>query len=100
AVDVEDGGQVGGGAGGRRGVGQRDADDGAAQARLELGGRALGDDPPVVDHRDAVGEAVGFLQVLGGEQQGRALGHQFGDDVPQVAAAGRVEPGGRFVEEQ
>ena len=35
--------------------------------------RALGDHPPVVDDRDAVGELVGLLEVLGGEQHRRAV---------------------------
>ena len=45
----------------------------AADAVLELVGRALGDHGADVDHRDAVGELVGLLQVLRGEQQRRAL---------------------------
>ena len=49
---------------------------------------------------DAVGEAVGLLQVLRREQHRGPVGDQLLDDVPQVAAAGRVEPGGRLVEEQ
>src|SRR5690606_20969860 len=35
-----------------------------------------------------------------GEQQGRAVGHELLDDLPEVVAAGRVEPGGGLVEEQ
>ena len=48
-------------------------DDLAAGARLELGSRALGDDPAVVEHRDAVGEPIGLLQVLGGQEHRRAV---------------------------
>ena len=47
--------------------------------RLELVGGALGDDPAVVDHGDVVGEPVGFLEVLGGEQHGGAAGDQVLD---------------------
>ncbi len=40
--------------------------------RLELGGGALGDDAPAVDHGDPVGQPVGLLEVLGGEEHGDA----------------------------
>ena len=60
----------------------------------------LGDRPAVVDDDDLVGEPVGLLQVLGGEQQRRAAADQLADDVPQVGAAAGVEAGGRLVEEQ
>ena len=43
-------------------------------------GRALGDDPAVVDDDDAVGQLVGFVQVLRREQHRRALGNQLADD--------------------
>ena len=40
---------------------------------LELGGRALGHDPPVVDDADAVREHVRLLEVLRGEEDGDAV---------------------------
>ena len=43
---------------------------------FNCGRRPLGDDPPVVDHDDVPGQPVGLLEVLGGEQHGRALGDQ------------------------
>ena len=46
------------------------------------------------------GQAVGLLEVLGGEQHGGALGHQVLDDAPQVLAALGVEPGRRLVQEE
>src|SRR5204862_2457229 len=42
----------------------------------------------------------GLRQVLRGQQDGRAVGHQVLDDPPQVYAAVGVEAGGRLVEEQ
>ena len=42
-----------------------------AEPRLQLGRGALGDHPAVVDDRDRVGEPVGLVQVLGGQQHGR-----------------------------
>ena len=63
-------------------------------------GRALGDDLPVVEHDQGVGQAVGLLEVLGGEQHGGPAADQLLDDLPQVVAALRVETGGRLVEEE
>ena len=71
-----------------------------ADRRLQLARRALGDHLAVVDHRDPVGELVGLVEVLGGEQDRRALGGERADDVPHLVAAARVEAGGRLVEEE
>ena len=54
----------------------------------------------MVEDHDVVGELVGLLEVLGGEQHRHAVGHQAAHDAPQLGAAARVEPGGRLVEEQ
>jgi hypothetical protein len=54
----------------------------------------------MVDDGDPVGDPVGLLQILGGQQHGGAGGDQLADQRPQVAAAGRVQPGGRLVQEQ
>ena len=67
---------------------------------LQLARRALGDHPAVVDDDDAVGQCVGLVEVLGGEQQRDALGDQVADDVPHALPAGGVEAGGRLVEEE
>src|SRR5207302_1224468 len=61
---------------------------------------AGGDDRPVVDDHDGVGQGVGLVEVLGGEQDGGAVGHEVADHVPHLLAAGGVEAGGRLVEEQ
>jgi hypothetical protein len=45
-----------------------DLDALAADLCLELVGRAVGNLPAVVDHHDVVGEAVGLLQILSGQQ--------------------------------
>ena len=77
-----------------------DLDALAADLRLQLVGGAAGDDPAVVDDGDAVGQLVGLFQVLGGEQEGRALAHPVADDLPHAEPAARVEPGRRLVEEE
>ena len=79
---------------------ESDLDHRRAHAVLELIAGALGDDPPVVDHRDPVGELVGLLEVLRGEQERHALAHELAHDGPDRDAAARVEARGRLVEEQ
>ena len=71
----------------------------AGDLALQLARGALGDQAAVVEYRDPVGELVGFLEVLGGEEHGDAAGHQAADDLPHGAAAARVKPGRRLVEE-
>ena len=68
---------------------------------LERGRRALGDDVPVVDDPDPVGEHVGLLEVLRGQEDGDAvLAGEPRDLVPESRAALDVEPGRRLVEEE
>jgi hypothetical protein len=73
---------------------------GPADLRLERGRRALGDDPAVGDDPDAVGELVGLLEVLGGEENGRAVAVERLDLAPDRLPAHRIEAGRRLVEEQ
>ena len=68
--------------------------------RLQLLRRPLGDDPAVVDDRQAVAQLVGLLEVLRGQEDGRALGVDAAHLVPDRQPRGRVEPGRRLVEEQ
>jgi hypothetical protein len=70
-----------------------------ADRGLELTRGALGDHPPPVDDRDAVGQLVGLLEVLGAEQDRRPLGRQRPGDLPHLVARPRVQAGGRLVEE-
>ena len=55
----------------------------------------------MVDDPDPVGEHVGLLEVLRGQEDGHAvLAREPGDLVPERAAALRVEAGRRLVEEE
>src|SRR5262249_12424768 len=54
----------------------------------------------VVDDHDPVGEFVRLVEILGGQQQGHAARDQLADHVPHPQPAGRVEAGGRLVQEQ
>ena len=72
-----------------------------ADLGLERGRRALRDDVAAVDDADAVGEDVGLLEVLGGEEDGDAvLVREPADLLPERGAALRVEACRGLVEEQ
>src|SRR5437763_1311298 len=63
--------------------------------------RARGDDVAVVDDPDAVGEYVGLVEILRGQEDGDAvLAGEPRDLGPERGAALRVEPGRRLVEEE
>ena len=61
--------------------------------------RALGDLDAAVDDRDPVGELVGLVEVLRGQQDRAAVADELADGVPHLTAGARVEAGGRLVEE-
>ena len=67
---------------------------------LELGGRAAGDHAAAVDDRDVVGQGVGLLEVLRGEQDRDAVGHELTHLLPQAQPRAGVEARGRFVEKE
>ena len=48
----------------------------------------------------AVAEPLGFFHVVGGEQDRAAAGAEALDQLPELAAGLRVEPGGRLVEKE
>ena len=68
---------------------------------LERVRRALGDDLAGVDDRDALRERIGFLEVLGcQEDRHTVLVGEAGHLVPERRPALDVEAGGRLVQEQ
>jgi hypothetical protein len=75
-------------------------EDHGAEPCLELGRGPDVDGSAVVDDHDLVGERVGFLQVLGGEQDRGAAADEGPDGVPKDEAAFQIQAGGRLVEEQ
>ncbi len=81
------------------GVGEPEVKAGFADRRLQVVGGAFSDDPPVIDDRDAVGELVGLVEVLRGEQHRRAGGHEPPDRRPHLGTGAGVEPGGGLIEE-
>ena len=72
AADVR-GAAVGRQLDGRAAVGEAQLHRRAADPRLQLLGGAPGDDPAAVEHRDRVGQSVGLLEVLGGEEDRHAF---------------------------
>ena len=81
-------------------VREREADGGGhlvAPAQRLRG--ALRHDVPGGDHRDPVGQVFRLVHVMGGEEDGLAELPQPGHDLPGRAAGGRVETGGRLVQE-
>jgi len=79
--------------------GQFHLQDLPADPVLELVPGSLRDHRPAVDDGDPVGQLIGFLQVLGGQQQRRPLA-QLAHDRPDLVAAARIQARGRLVEEQ
>src|SRR6187551_2740824 len=67
---------------------------------LKLARRADGDDDAVVDDGDAIAKAFGFLDVMGGHEDGALFRAKLLDQVANLEAYLRVEAGGRFVEEE
>ena len=68
-----------------------DVDPVATQRRLQRRRRVLGDHAPAVDDRDPVGELVGLLELLGGQQHGDAFVHQRTNRRPDLVAPARVQ---------
>ena len=76
-------------------------DDLVADPAFELARRPLGDDPTAVDDGDAVGEAVGLLEVLRCEEDGdTALAVEPPDLLPDGHSAHRVQARRGLVEEE
>ena len=74
----------------------------ALDALLQLGRRADGQDPAVVDDRDAVAQLVGLGHVVGG-QEDRPAGHgglPGEDQLTDGAGGGHVQAERRLVEEE
>jgi hypothetical protein len=70
------------------------------EGRNQLSGRAERDHPAMVHDRDAVAEALRLFHIVSGEQNGPAVRLEALDQLPELAAGLRVEPGGGLVEEE
>ena len=81
-------------------LGELEVEDLPAELLHQLGLLLDQDQLALVDDADPVGHLLGFLDVVGGEDDGRAVLAQAADHVPHVAAKLDVDAGGRLVEEQ
>jgi len=89
----------------RRGHGQQVEVGRAAEADLVVATaqfveRAVGDDLALVEDDHPVGEAFGFVELVGGEHHGAPLGGERADDAADGVAAEDVDARGRLVEER
>src|SRR4051795_7104456 len=71
----------------------------ARRPRAERGRRSLGDDPPLLDDRDAVAQGLRLVEVVRRQHDGLSEVLERAHDVPRRAPRRRVEAGGRLVEE-
>ena len=67
---------------------------------LEVAQRARGNGGAVIDDHDVVGQLVGFVEVVGGQQDIGAAGDEVADGRPHLPAADRIQAGRRLVEEE
>ena len=72
----------------------------AAQLGNQLARRAQGDHLAVIDDRHTIAQALGLVHVVRRQQDRSARGAEVANEVPQLPARLRIEPGGRLVEEQ
>ena len=79
-------------------LGERRPDDVPAHARLDLRRRTFGDDPSPRHEHHPVGVGVGLLEVVRGEDDGLATGHERSHHGPEALARFDVEADGRLVE--
>src|SRR5579862_1480091 len=71
-----------------------------AEAFNQFGGRALGNDLPMIDNRQTIAQALSFIHVMSGEQDGAAIALKGANDVPKLATTLRIESGGGLIEKQ
>ncbi len=66
----------------------------------QLTGRAQGYGASMVHDRHSVAEALGFVHVMGGQQNRPAIRFEDLDQLPELPTGLGVEPGGRLVQEE
>lgn len=72
----------------------------AAQPRRQCRRGLGGEKPSVVDERDPVAQGFGLRHVVGGDEDGAALGLELADDRTKLVGGHRVHARRRFVEEE
>src|SRR5690625_7723483 len=82
------------------GIDEADVQHRPAHGGLQLGAGAFRNYAPMIDDGDTVGKLIGLLEVLRGEEDGRPGIDECADDLPYIATAAWVEPGGGLIEEE
>src|SRR6516225_3338935 len=62
----------------------------------QLHRRAFGDDLTVIDDGETIAETLGLVHVVRGQENCAAIVLKVAHNVPELAAALRIEAGGRF----
>jgi hypothetical protein len=70
----------------------------ASQAVNQVGRRAFGNDLAVIDDRQPVAKALGFVHVMCGEKNSATVALEAADDVPKLPATLGIEAGGGFIQ--
>ena len=68
-------------------------------AAAQLGERAVGDQVTLIEDDDAVGEALGFVELVGGQHDRTTAGRKTANDGADRVAAVHIHPRGGLVEE-
>ena len=79
---------------------ERERQDGCSELSLQFRGCAFGDRLTVVEDDQLLGQAVGFFEILGRQQDRGATFDQVLNHTPQVLATLGVQTGGRLIEKE
>src|SRR5512146_2321267 len=66
----------------------------------QIGGRAFGNDLPVIHNGEPIAQPLRLVHVMRREQNGAAVALEDTNDVPKLAAALRIEPGRGLIQEK
>jgi hypothetical protein len=72
----------------------------ASQSSDQFGRRAQSDDLAMIYHRHSIAQTLGFVHVMGCEEDRPPFFLQFADDIPQVPPGLGIQSGRRLVQEQ
>src|SRR5258708_38659226 len=53
----------------------------------------------MVDDKNVMGKLIGFVEILGGQEDRRSVGHQVTDHLPHRESPARIKAGRRLIEE-
>ena len=68
--------------------------------RVQVGDRALEDNPSLVDDRDVVGDLLDLVEEVRGEKHGHAVLDELADHPAKLVNSRRIEAVGGFIQDQ